>query len=566
MEQKISKDVQTITKQLKLHPVLDLQVCCPTCYSIYEIESSPLKCGYQATPQSQVCGMYLFNPARFDSINRSSRWPNHQLSPSKSRTQLPHGTNPSSVFFQQELKDRIEWFLSLPEVEASIEEGSAETSNPEIITDYVHSRAYKKIAAIPRRQASKHAPPNLVFSMFVDLFSPLRNKLAGKQVSLGVMALTLDELLNLEKSIKFKTFCFPEGRAVSANIGALIGDLVATHKVAGFSSHSASRFCSWCDVLNTDIGQMQRGRACTHTKTLATALKQTGVQTSELNRLSYWDPINNVALGIMHNWFKGGLQHHFRYCWGINGNSDKQAESQVGEEEEANLFCSGGCCSHRDPYAQRAGNIKKLKFKSHNQRIKNEETIENFTVVVCCTNIVSSNKVHDKEIDNFTVDYSNYTATAANIFPNIKILPNHHSALHKPDQMRWWGPLLGVSELPVKILIGKLQKIKKNRNTKNTPMTIMEKFCQAQRLQSLHGLDCALAKEKHKRGGASFELGEGAYRDILEFCPQTNRELRSCSDFPHPNNAKVIFKLAQEVCGCDIQQAMGRRPMAKSLI
>ncbi|KNZ60808.1 hypothetical protein VP01_14973g1, partial [Puccinia sorghi] len=77
---------------------------------------------------------------------------------------LPHGTNPSSVFVQQELKDWIEWFLSLPEVEASIEEGSAQTSNPEIITDYVHSRAYKKIAAIPRRQASKHAPLNLVFS------------------------------------------------------------------------------------------------------------------------------------------------------------------------------------------------------------------------------------------------------------------------------------------------------------------------------------------------------------------------------------------------------------------
>ncbi|KNZ60835.1 hypothetical protein VP01_14942g1, partial [Puccinia sorghi] len=74
-----------------------------------------------ATPQSPVCGMDLFNPARFDSINRISRQPNHQLSPSKCLTQLPHGTKPSSVFIQQELKDWIEWFLSLPEVEASIE-------------------------------------------------------------------------------------------------------------------------------------------------------------------------------------------------------------------------------------------------------------------------------------------------------------------------------------------------------------------------------------------------------------------------------------------------------------
>ncbi|KNZ60636.1 hypothetical protein VP01_15268g1, partial [Puccinia sorghi] len=136
------------------------------------------------------------------------------------------------------------------------------------------------------------------------------NKLAGKQVSLGVMALTclnlhpsirykpqytflagiipapnqpdmvtisnvlrpiVDELLNLEKSIKVKTFCFPEGCSVSAKLGALIGDVVATHKVAGFSSHSASRFCSWCDVLNTNIGQMQMGRARTRATTLAAA-------------------------------------------------------------------------------------------------------------------------------------------------------------------------------------------------------------------------------------------------------------------------------------------------------
>ncbi|KNZ61148.1 hypothetical protein VP01_14467g1, partial [Puccinia sorghi] len=130
-------------------------------------------------------------------------------------------------------------------------------------------------------------------------------------------------------------------------LGALIGDVVATHKVAGFSSHSAKRFCSWCDVLNTEIAQMQMGRSQTQMATLAAArkwtdatqtaqkklVKQTGVQISELNRLTYWDPAKNVVLGIMHNWFEGVLQHHFQYRWGINGNIDKQTDSDAKESE-----------------------------------------------------------------------------------------------------------------------------------------------------------------------------------------------------------------------------------------
>ncbi|KNZ60509.1 hypothetical protein VP01_15439g1, partial [Puccinia sorghi] len=116
-------------------------------------------------------------------------------------TQLPHGANSSSIFFQQEFNNWIEWFLSFPKVEASFEEGSAQPLHPDIITNYLHSHACKKIAGLPRRQGSNNAPLNLVFSMFVDCFNPLGNKLAGKQVSLGFMALTC---LNLHLSIRYK--------------------------------------------------------------------------------------------------------------------------------------------------------------------------------------------------------------------------------------------------------------------------------------------------------------------------------------------------------------------------
>ncbi|KNZ53618.1 hypothetical protein VP01_3185g3, partial [Puccinia sorghi] len=214
MEHKIPKDVRTITKQLKLHPILDLQFCCQKCYSLYDLQSS-FECGYQATPQSP--------------------------------TQLPHGTNPSSVFVQQEFNNWIKWFLSLPEVEASFEEGCAQPSHPEIITNYLHSRACKKIAGLPRQQGSKNAPLNQFFSMFqVSLavmaltflnlhpsiqYKPQYTFLAGiipapnqpDMVTISnVMQPIVDELLNLERSIQVKTYRFPEGRSVIAKLGALI--------------------------------------------------------------------------------------------------------------------------------------------------------------------------------------------------------------------------------------------------------------------------------------------------------------------------------------------------------
>ncbi|KNZ51784.1 hypothetical protein VP01_3812g3 [Puccinia sorghi] len=41
MENKIPMDVRTITKNLKLDPVLVTYVCCQMCYSLYDIKTSP---------------------------------------------------------------------------------------------------------------------------------------------------------------------------------------------------------------------------------------------------------------------------------------------------------------------------------------------------------------------------------------------------------------------------------------------------------------------------------------------------------------------------------------------
>ncbi|KNZ52801.1 hypothetical protein VP01_3443g2 [Puccinia sorghi] len=180
---------------------------------------------------------------------------------------------------------------------------------------------------------------------------------------------------------------------------------------------------------------------------------------------------------------RGVLQHHFRYCQGINGNFDKQTERQATPDEgDEDNFGPGRSFWTTDQKKKlissvlgvvvptgvthipkglgtsKNGELKASEWHAlfaiylpfatmcvfiesaaiNKCLAKNEDTIENFTAVVCCTNILSSDKVHDKEIGNFTVEYSKYNATAANIFSNIKILPNHHYAPHIPDQMRQW--------------------------------------------------------------------------------------------------------------------------------
>ncbi|KAG0147216.1 hypothetical protein CROQUDRAFT_656322 [Cronartium quercuum f. sp. fusiforme G11] len=60
LEDELLKDMRSITKWLNLNPKIDRYVCCPTCYTLYFIEDSPMECGYQELPMTKICNMDLF--------------------------------------------------------------------------------------------------------------------------------------------------------------------------------------------------------------------------------------------------------------------------------------------------------------------------------------------------------------------------------------------------------------------------------------------------------------------------------------------------------------------------
>ncbi|MBW0583481.1 hypothetical protein O181_123196, partial [Austropuccinia psidii MF-1] len=264
---KLPKDVRTIMKSLKLDAKLQHYICCQSCYSLYDIEFAPSECTYQATVKSSPCGVDLFEPLNQLSIENVYTIFQNKNGIEKNRI---HPKKPISIFWPQGL-----------------------VTNSADVVNHCNSAAWSSLNSDMCRNDNSLC---LSFSLFVDWFNPLENKLSGKQKLLQILALTclnlppskqnehqytfiagiipepnqpnmitinnvlkpfVEDLLELNKPKKIRTHQFPLGRTVVICLGALIGDIVATHKVAGFSSHSATKLCSWCNINKSNMSQMK---------------------------------------------------------------------------------------------------------------------------------------------------------------------------------------------------------------------------------------------------------------------------------------------------------------------
>lgn len=138
----------------------------------------------------------------------------------------------------------------------------------------------------------------------------------------------------------------PQCQWVCVNFLCLLGDLLATIKVGGFASPTTTSCCTWClaqyqCLQNLELGVTHKWyktiSAAKNSKSTASAnaqdtiLKNTSVWWSKLNRLCYWEPSQEIALGIMHNWLEGILQSHWQYRWLLIATVPKKLKSKVKE-------------------------------------------------------------------------------------------------------------------------------------------------------------------------------------------------------------------------------------------
>lgn len=376
---RIPKDIRTTTKNLSVAPELDEKICCPLCFSLYTPSTAPWVCNYKQTIRARECGENLFNlKTLYRAISDKGQ---SQNCPSRLANLPPMEIGiPRNIYVTQKLGAWLTWFLKKENIEDEIDAWSQElkaSTESKKIQDIQQSPAWKELSWPPdpptlnNSNALTTEPLNLVFSLFIDWFNPRGNKQAGSQTSMGLLAYnclnlppslrnlvgnvcvagiipgpnspnmstishvlagTVDELLLLEKGFTTRTRRWPNGRMVRVKLLPILGDVVGIHKAAGFASHSANLYCSFCwgksdDLKEMRIGKLRTAEEVKHTshlwkqaKTLnrkEEILKSTGVRWSEFNRLPYRDPVLDKPLGMMHNWLEGVLQHHFRFRWGF---------------------------------------------------------------------------------------------------------------------------------------------------------------------------------------------------------------------------------------------------------
>ncbi|MBW0581399.1 hypothetical protein O181_121114 [Austropuccinia psidii MF-1] len=165
----------------------------------------------------------------------------------------------------------MRWFL--PQVKAEIEKWAAKLNSLGRVSDFQQSQAWK--TCFPESKKRKKSV-KLSFSLFIDWFNPFGNKLSGWQASVGFIALNflnlpptlhfefqytyiagvipgldqpdtttisklidplVTQLTQMNAGIRVATPKYPQGCDVIVRLACLIGDVVATHKVAGFASH-----------------------------------------------------------------------------------------------------------------------------------------------------------------------------------------------------------------------------------------------------------------------------------------------------------------------------------------
>ncbi|KLO05421.1 hypothetical protein SCHPADRAFT_839425 [Schizopora paradoxa] len=337
----IPRDVRTAYTRHFFEPKCIRYKCCPKCFKLY-LGSMPDICTWRSSPRSEICGAKLWKERR--TRNGTKKVPICQFS-----------TNDPEPWFKFFLGRQIICDALRKTHQKLTEEPwipGSEMSDPQ------DSPAFRNLFL------DQPSPYNLIFGIYVDWFAAYKRKIAGKKASCGLICLyclnlpkhlryrpenvfivgitpgpsapnclTLHHLFNpiiknfrklgSQNGVIFPTYYDPEGIIVRIRISPVLADSPARALVSGFVGHKGTE-----QAIQWKTTPAKNGRQALE--------KEFGVRWSPLHDLPYWDPVNHVVLGFMHNWLEGILENHLRVLWGVGrGKAHEDRLNEMTGDDEA---------------------------------------------------------------------------------------------------------------------------------------------------------------------------------------------------------------------------------------
>lgn len=368
-------DTRTARRLFDVDPVVTEWATCPSCSMTYEptfapdapvIPIYPRRCTHQRWRSSQPCNSRLTKNGviRGESVRIPIR---------------PFPVQDFDIFVGR--------LLSQPGIETTIRTSLGLVADG-VLRDIAEGDGVKELYTQWKAKTPAPAPEDLLllWSLSVDWFNPYHNKISGKSVSSGsiaMMCLLLPPSLRIKPDYIFlggiiphpepaqddinhflrpiidrmaaawepgvwyrRTHQHPRGRRVHSGIAVNCNDLPASRKVSGQASHAADCFCSLCHLKRRDINNIctetwvpkKREELFEHAKAWRDApnkatrkriYKNHGVRWSELWRLPYWDPVKFVVIDAMHAGFLRVVQHHGRSILGMDIPVEGQGDEDI---------------------------------------------------------------------------------------------------------------------------------------------------------------------------------------------------------------------------------------------
>lgn len=374
--QHLPKDPRTVFKQLRLDPVTETYLCCPTCWALTPYCPAKDNPVTKADPNPDI-------PRCQDRLNEESDICGEELwIKEKDRSKIRCA--PRLTYVHQLLKNWLGRLLSRPGIEDILDSypiTASRRGEGGTMSDIWSSPAIRDLKG-PDGKPFLEGPKGegrYLFSFAVDGFNPFHNKEAKQVVTstgfflillnfpppmrhlfenmclLGTaptptsptvgrlnpfIALIVRDFLEFWKGVYFtRTYKYRQGRQSKAMLIPLTADMLAARATAGFTSHNSTYFCIGCRIDMAHIEQFDRttwprrshtqhlahAYAWKNAATLAEQVKlaeENGVRFTPLLDLPYWRAVRYVLVEAMHALDLRMIDHHCRNLFQISLKTD----------------------------------------------------------------------------------------------------------------------------------------------------------------------------------------------------------------------------------------------------